>query len=136
MPGRYKKISGADMIDDDRDVYRRPYLILFNGMTDARMALERGDPALAKDLLRRAQEDAEDALSAGKETWQEQLATVTAERDELSVSNAALQAQAEEAANALAQAQTQQESLEASLTEAQAAATAAESICPGSPRSL
>ena len=51
------------------------------------------------------QEDAEDALSAGKETWQEQLATVTAERDELSVSNAALQAQAEEAANALAQAQ-------------------------------
>lgn len=73
------------------------------------------------------QEDAEDALSAGKETWQEQLATVTAERDELSVSNAALQAQAEEAANALAQAQTQQESLEASLTETQAAATAAES---------
>ena len=59
------------------------------------------------------QEDAEDALSAGKETWQEQLATVTAERDELSVSNAALQAQAEEAANALAQVQTQQESLEA-----------------------
>ena len=61
------------------------------------------------------QEDAEDALSAGKETWREQLATVTAERDELSVSNAALQAQAEEAANALAQAQTQQESLEAQL---------------------
>ena len=55
------------------------------------------------------QEDAEDALSAGKETWQEQLTTVTAERDELSVSNAALQAQAEEAANALAQVQTQQE---------------------------
>ena len=63
MPGRYKKISGADMIDNDRDVYRRPYLILFNGMTDARMALERGDPALAKDLLRRAQEDAEDAFA-------------------------------------------------------------------------
>ena len=73
------------------------------------------------------QEDAEDALSAGKEIWQEELATVTAERDELSVSNAALQAQAEEAANALAQAQTQQESLKASLTEAQTAATAAES---------
>ena len=32
-------------------------------MTDARMALERGDPALAKDLLRRAQEDAEDAFA-------------------------------------------------------------------------
>ena len=66
------------------------------------------------------QEDAEDALSAGKETWQEQLATVTAERDELSVSNAALQAQAEEAANALAQVQTQQESLEASRADQQA----------------
>ncbi len=69
MPGRYKKISGADMIDNDRDVYRRPYLILFNGMTDARMALERGDPALAKDLLRRAQEDAEDAFAPDPDLW-------------------------------------------------------------------
>lgn len=72
------------------------------------------------------QEDAEDALSAEKDAWQEALATVTAERDQLTVTNGELLTQAEEAANALAQAQAQQDSLSASLTEAQAAATAAE----------
>lgn len=51
MPGRYKKISGADMIDD------------------ARMVLERGDPALAKELLRRVQEDAEDAFAPDPDLW-------------------------------------------------------------------
>ena len=79
------------------------------------------------------QEDAEDALSAGKETWQEQLATVTAERDELSVSNAALQAQAEEAANALAQAQTQQDEFETNeimYPKVEAGSSAYDVVCP------
>ena len=49
-------------VKGSQDEYRTPYLILFNGMSEARIALERGEYQRAKGLLRRAQERAEDAF--------------------------------------------------------------------------
>ena len=41
-------------VKGSQDEYRTPYLILFNGMSEARIALERGEYQRAKELLRRA----------------------------------------------------------------------------------
>lgn len=43
------------------DEFRKPYGILFNGITDALETLERNDPTRARDLLIRAQQEAEEA---------------------------------------------------------------------------
>ena len=43
------------------DEYKRPYLILFNSVTDALTALEHSDPGDAAEILIKAQQDAEDA---------------------------------------------------------------------------
>lgn len=47
------------------DDYRRPYTIVFNGVTDALAALDRGDCALAQAILVQAQQDAEEAYISG-----------------------------------------------------------------------
>ena len=41
------------------------YLVLFHGITDAVRALERGDAALARSILIRAQRDAEELYIEG-----------------------------------------------------------------------
>lgn len=44
------------------DEYKKPYLTLFNGVTDALAALGRGEIALAQALLMKAQAAAEAAF--------------------------------------------------------------------------
>ena len=46
-------------------MFKRMYLVLFHGITDAVRALERGDAALARSILIRAQRDAEELYIEG-----------------------------------------------------------------------
>jgi len=50
-----------DQLPEDSD-YKRPYLILFNGITSALRAMERMNFGRAKELLEDAQADAEEAF--------------------------------------------------------------------------
>ena len=47
------------------DEYRRPYTIIFNAVTDALAALDKGEYARAKALLIQAQQEAEEAYISG-----------------------------------------------------------------------
>ena len=47
------------------DEYKRPYLILFNGITDALEAIRRGDHAQAELILKSAQISAEKEFIEG-----------------------------------------------------------------------
>lgn len=49
-----------------QDEYKRPYTILFNAVTDALAALDRGDSVKAQTLLVQAQQDAEEAYICGE----------------------------------------------------------------------
>ena len=42
------------------DEFKKPYTTLFNAVTDALRALERGDAAAAVELLRKGQQNAEE----------------------------------------------------------------------------
>ena len=46
-------------------MFKRMYLVLFHGITDALRALERGDAAQARAVLIRAQRDAEELYIEG-----------------------------------------------------------------------
>ena len=46
-------------------MFKRMYLVLFHGITDALRALERGDAAQARSILIRAQRDAEELYIEG-----------------------------------------------------------------------
>lgn len=48
-------------------MFKKMYLLLFNRITDAIEALERGDTAQAKSILIRAQQDAEEVYIEGTE---------------------------------------------------------------------
>ena len=48
-------------------MFKRLYLLLFNRITDAIAALERGDAAQAEAVLIRAQQDAEELYMEGNE---------------------------------------------------------------------
>lgn len=50
-----------------QDEYRRPYTIIFNAVTDALAALDRGDYEQARALLIKAQQNAEEAYISGNE---------------------------------------------------------------------
>ena len=50
------------------DEYKRPYLILWGGVTEALGALERSDSAAAQSLLIRAQQAAEEAYIEAPDT--------------------------------------------------------------------
>ena len=48
-------------------MFKKLYLLLFNRVTDALEALEHGDAALARKILIRAQQDAEELYIEGRE---------------------------------------------------------------------
>lgn len=49
------------------DEYKKPYLTLWNAITDATKAIEQQNFGFAKELLKKAQQDAEEAyVSKGK----------------------------------------------------------------------
>jgi len=47
--------------DAKMDEYKKPYLTLWNAVTDATKAIEQQNFGLAKELLKKAQQDAEEA---------------------------------------------------------------------------
>ena len=58
------RLKFPDQLPDDGD-YRKPYLILFNGITDALYAMEQMNFGKARDYLMDAQRNAEDAFISG-----------------------------------------------------------------------
>ena len=56
-----EKLRFSDELPEEGD-YKKPYLILFNGITDAIHAMEELDFGRAKRILKYAQYDAEEAF--------------------------------------------------------------------------
>lgn len=67
MRALIERLKFPDELPEHAD-YKKPYLILFNGITDALDSMERMNFGRAKDILQDAQINAEEAyLSAGEE---------------------------------------------------------------------
>ena len=61
-----EKLRFPDQLSEELD-YKRPYLILFNGITDAIQEMEEMNFGKAKRILKYAQYEAEEAVIAGED---------------------------------------------------------------------